>query len=281
MDPRVALLREYYRDLPKDRVKVEIHQHGFDYLDSMLSDGMRLEYGELTLTGLLHKYKFAGVTEQRLDELLLSHVEKACNVCLYFGAPKSGLFCFNLDNNRKVNNTELIPEIELTVRALRDRLAALGCEPLVIASGRGYHLWGRLQEQADNEQLYAFMLGAAVQAMVAMHNLGGYDHRRIKFNFYPDPRTRDTVSLRLFGSEHAKNRVFSRVLAPEGLLDEAASWRQFELHMAERTIARKTFEEACRAVSQNDPAHAQPPRAVLAARLGEWARSLNRPEKGD
>jgi hypothetical protein len=279
MDPRVALLKEYYRGLPKDRVKVEIHRHGFDYLDSMLSDGMRLEYGELTLSGLLHKYKFAGVTEQRLDQLLLSHVEKTCNVCLYFGAPKSGLFCFNLDNNHKVNNTELIPEIELTVRALRDRLAALGCEPLVIASGRGYHLWGRLSEAVENERLYDFMLRAAVQAMVAMHKRGGYDYRRIKFNFYPDPRTRDTVSLRLFGSEHAKNRVFSRVLTPEGLLDEAASWGHFERHMADHTIAPETFEEAFRAISPEDPAPARPPTAVLSARLGDWVRSLNRPPR--
>jgi hypothetical protein len=123
------------------------------------------------------------------------------------------------------------------------------------------------------------MLRTAVQAMVAMHNRGGYDYRRIKFNFYPDPRTRDTVSLRLFGSEHAKNRVFSRVLAPEGLLDEAASWRHFERHLAVGTIDPVTFEGACRAIMAKDPAPARPPRAVLAARLGAWARSLSRPPK--
>ena len=249
MDPRVELLKEFYRALPKDRAKVETYQHGFDFLQSMLSDGTKLEYGELTLVGLLHKYKLTGIPEQRMDELLLAHVNKACNVCLYFGFPQSGIFCFNLDNNHKTNNTELIPELELTVRSLRERLAALDCEPLVIVSGRGYHVWGRLSGAVENVRLYDFMLRAAVQTMAALHNLGGYDHRRIKFNFYPDPRTRDTVSLRLFGSEHMKNKVFSRVLTTDGLLDEAASWKHFERHLTNRTISQATFEDAYRAVS--------------------------------
>jgi len=234
--------------MPKDRAKVETYRHGFEFLDAMLSGRMKLEYGELTLVGLLHKYKFTDIPERRMDELLLSHVEKTCNLCLYFGSPKSSLFCFNLDNNHKVNNTELIPELEITVQALRKDLANLGCDPLIIASGRGYHAWGRLSGPVENDRLHAFMSRAAVRAMASMHNRDGYDHRRIKFNFYPDPRTHDTVSLRLFGSEHVKNKVFSRVLAPEGLLDEAASWKHFERHLADRTISPAAFEDAFRAM---------------------------------
>jgi len=253
VDPRVALLKEFYRGLPKDRVKVETYQHGFDFLGKMLSDGVKLEYGELTLVGLLHKYKLTDIPEARMDELLQSHVEKSCNVCLYFGYPESSLFCFNLDNNRIANNTELIPEVELTVRALGERLAALGCEPLILASGRGYHLWGRLDGAVESDRLHQFMQRAAVKSMVSLHTHSGYDHRKIKFSYYPDPRTRDIVSLRLFGTEHVKNKVFNRVLTADGLLDEAASWGYFERYLANRTISRGTFEDAYRALSPEAP----------------------------
>jgi len=47
--------------------------------------------------------------------------------------------------------------------------------------------------------------------------------------------------LRLFGSEHSKNKVFSHVLAGETLLDEASSWKAFEEHLGKRTISVETF----------------------------------------
>jgi hypothetical protein len=87
------------------------------------------------------------------------------------------------------------------------------------------------------------MVRCAARALAASFAEGG-DHRRIKFNFYPDPRTDNAVSLRLFGSEHAKNGVFSHVLAPEGLLDEAASWAWFEDHLSKRTVPAAVFARA-------------------------------------
>jgi hypothetical protein len=244
VDPRVALLLEFYRGLPKDRVKIETREHGFDFLASILTDGVTLEYGELTLAGLLHKYKLANLPESRLVALVNAHVEKRCNVCLYFDDQANDVFCFNLDNNHKVDNTRIIPETALAIDALRRRLATLGCEPLVVASGRGYHAWCRLDEPAPNAALYRFMLHAAATALSAVHD-AGLDHRKVKFNLYPDTRTRDTVSLRLFGSEHAKNGVFSHVVTPDGALDEAASWRCFEGHLRSSTIPAARFREAC------------------------------------
>jgi hypothetical protein len=243
MDPRVTLLREFYGGLPMDRAKVETQQHGFAFLDTILTDGISLEYGELTLSGLLHKYKLAGIPRHRMDELLMAHVEKRCNVCLYFDDRASNTFCFNLDNNHKTNNTVVIPEMETAVRATRRSLEEVGCAPLVIASGRGFHLWCRTERAIENDRLYEFMRRIAVLTMAALHKEGS-DHRKVKFNVYPDRRTRDTVSLRLFGSEHAKNRVFSRVLTREGLLDEEQSWAHFEDHLRTKTIQEDTFDRA-------------------------------------
>jgi hypothetical protein len=243
MDPRVTLLREFYGGLPMDRAKVETQQHGFAFLETLLTDGISLEYGELTLSGLLHKYKLSGIPRHRMDELLKAHLEKRCNVCLYFHDRASNTFCFNLDNNHKTNNTALIPEMETAVRVTRSTLEAVGCVPLIIASGRGFHIWCRTDRAIDNERLYEFMRRVSVLAMATLHK-DGSDHRKIKFNVYPDRRTRDTVSLRLFGSEHAKNRVFSSVLTPGGLLDEDQSWIYFEDHLRTKTISEDAFDQA-------------------------------------
>jgi hypothetical protein len=243
MDRRIGLLREFYSGMPRDRAKLETRLHGFAFLDKLLSDGVTLEYGELTLTDLLHKYKLANVPEKRMEGLFRSHVAKECNLCLYFDDRANDLFCFNLDNNHKTNNTAIIPEMELAVGVLRERLGRLGCEPLVVASGRGFHLWCRLECKVDNDRLYNFMLRSAAMTVAAIDRKGG-DYNRIKVNLYPDRRIRDVVSLRLFGSEHAKNRVFSRVLAREGLLDEKESWVGFERYLREGSIPLARFNEA-------------------------------------
>jgi hypothetical protein len=243
VDPRVTLLKEFYRGLPKDRAKLETSERGFPFLDALLAGGERLEYGELTLSGLLHKYKLAGIPEARMDGFLLSHVEKACNVCLYFGDRANETFCFNMDNNFKQNSREMIPEMEMAVRLLAENLRHLGCEPLIVASGRGYHVWVRLDAPVANERLYKFMLHTAVSSWAGLH-AQGRDYHRVKFNFYPDPRTQNVVSLRLFGSLHARDKVFSRVLAPEGLLDESASWEYFASHLRTKTFTVASFEAA-------------------------------------
>src|SRR6202522_3755787 len=201
MDAKPRLLKEFYRGLPKDRAKVETYEHGFEYLERMLAGGAALEYGEMAAAGLLHKYKFSNMPEEQMDEFMNAHIAKACNLCLYFVQVDNSLFCFNLDNNHKTNNMVAIPEMTLVVELLREILTGAGCEALVIASGRGYHLWCRLEAAVENERLYQFMVRSMAKALLGLHKQG-FDHNKIKANFYPDPRARDVVSLRLFGSLH-------------------------------------------------------------------------------
>ena len=247
MDSRIALLREFSRGFIPGTVKVETEQHGFAYLEQLLADGVSLNYGELTAVRLLHKYKLTRVSDSRMDELLRAHLAKTCNVCRYFAAGANDVFCFNLDNNHKSDNTRVIPELALAVELLGESLRALELEPLVVASGRGYHVWCRLAEPVANERLYDFMLRAAVRTLMSFQPRG-LDHRKIKFNFYPDRRIHDLVSLRLFGSDHARNRVFSFIRTPAGLLSETDSWSHFEDFMANRTISLARFEAASAAL---------------------------------
>lgn len=243
MDRRLALIKTFYRGLPTDRVKLEVSAYGFDFLAQLERRGIQLEYGELTLTETLHKYKLAKITEPQMDELLSWHVAKLCNVCLYFDRQANPLFSFNLDNNHAHDGSRLIPEVQLAVRALVERLNAIGCNPLVTASGRGYHVWCRLEVPIANERLYSLMLHTAAGALLTLH-LQGFDTNNMKFNLYPDVRIQDRVSLRLFGSEHAKNHVFSCILNGETLLDEEASWAYFQHHVENKTVTAEVFDKA-------------------------------------
>ena len=93
------------------------------------------------------------------------------------------------------------------------------------------------------------MLRHAATTLAELHRQG-FDHHQIKFNFYPDPRNRHVVSLRLFGSRQVRSKIFSRVLAPDGLLDEAASWEYCADYLKARTIPVARFEAAHGAVSE-------------------------------
>ncbi len=249
MDRRVALLKAFYRGLPTDRVKLEVSAYGFDFLAQLEARGIQLDYGELTLTEVLHKYKLANITQSQVDELLAWHVAKLCNVCLYFDRRANSVYSFNLDNNHAQGGSRLIPEVQLAVRALVRRLEALDCKPLAIASGRGYHVWGRLEAPVANERLYPFLLQVAADSLMAVQQRG-FDTDNVKVNLYPDVRIQDLVSLRLFGSEHAKNHVFSCILDGETLLNEEASWAYFEDHLVNKTVSRNSFDTAYRAAVQ-------------------------------
>jgi hypothetical protein len=254
MDPRVILLKEFSRGFRKGKAKIEAEQFGFAYLDGLLSDGAVLEYGELTATRLLHKYKIVSISDHKMDELLQMHVLKECNVCMYFGAEKNDVLSFNMDNNHIVHNTKIIPEMSLARDTLRNCLLELECDPLIIASGRGYHVWLRFDTPIENELLYQFMIRAAACALVPFQT-SGYDRQTIKFSFYPDIQINDVVSLRLFGSEHSKNKVFSQVFTPEGLLDEDKSWTYFEHFLRNRSTSLQTFRSALDRLNQRTAGH--------------------------
>ena len=254
MDWKVGLIKAFYQGLPLDRAKVETSRFGFEFLDQLLCGGINLEYGELTLSNVLHKYKLTNIPVSRMNDLLRSHVQKHCNVCLYFGEHENQILCFNLDNNHKLNNTVVIAEIALAARSLAELLTGIQCEPLVVASGRGYHVWCRLQSPVANARLHEFMLHAAAIVLLAVHQQG-LDPHKVKFNFYPDPRINDIVSLRLFGSEHAKNKVFSCILTPAGLLDEQASWEFFDGYLRSKTIGLPAFDKALALLKSGSTEH--------------------------
>jgi len=228
--------------MQKDKIKLESNCYGFEFLNTLLSHDIKLEYGELT-SSLIHKYKLVNIPEYRMDTLLQGHINKYYNVCLYFDEMANNIFCFNLDNNFKENNTALIPEMQYAVTKLTKHLTELGIEPLVIVSGRGYHVWCRLYEPIDNKQLHNFMLQMVAKTLEALH-IKGYNYNRVKFNMYPNNEIINTVSLRFFGSEHVKNKIFSYVYVNSSVLGEEDSWKFFADYLKNKTISKEQFMQA-------------------------------------
>lgn len=243
MDPRVRLLEDFSKGFVRDKAKIEAELFGFEFLESLLSGGAALEYGALTDIRMLHRYKLVDISEHKMSQLIQLHVMKQLNVCRYFGAEKNDVFCFNLDNNHKTDNTVIIPELSTALDTLRTCLLGLGCEPLVVASGRGYHVSLRLDVPMENALLYRFMIAIAARALLPLLTRGD-DHRNVKINFYPDVNIVDVVSLRLFGTAHAKNQTFSHVFTPNGLLNEDDSWKYFEHFMRNGTTTSGTIVSA-------------------------------------
>jgi hypothetical protein len=248
MDPRIGLLRAFARGFAVGAAKVETARHGLRFLDELLGGGGRLEYGELTPLRLVHRYKVVDIPDDRMDDLMRAHVDKELNVCRYFNPAANDTFCFNLDNNHRTNNTVVIPEMDLAIRALRRYLCEMGCAPLIVASGRGFHAWCRLTEAVDNDRLYGFMLPVAALALASVH-AAGYDHRNVKVNLYPHVQLQNAVSLRLFGSNHAKTGVFSHVWTVNGLLGEGASWDAFEEFVRDPKVSPGEFDAASMALA--------------------------------
>ncbi|VBB06713.1 Hypothetical protein LUCI_1949 [Lucifera butyrica] len=246
MDTRVKLLKEFYSTMQTGKLKLESREYGFDFLDRLLSTGLLLEYGELA-SGLIHKYKLSNVSEEQLNYLLQEHVNKGCNVCLYFNEAANNTFCFNLDHNYKLSNTAPKPEIGIAAGLLTGYLEELDMKPLVTTSGRGYHFWTRLDEPVDNNQLYDFMLRMAARTLAGLHE-NGYDYNKIKLNMYPNNKIIHRSSLRLFGSEHVKNKIFSYIRTKTGIVNEEHSWQYFADYLINGTISRESFAKAYNAV---------------------------------
>jgi hypothetical protein len=242
MDNKVKLLQEFFAGMQKDKVKVETKAHGFDYLEELVALGAVLEYCQLSLN-LVHKYRLLQVPPGQLTGLLQDHVKQQCNVCLYFSPEENTVFCLNLDNNHKDNDREVIPEMVFAVNNLTADLAQLGICPLIIVSGRGYHIWCRLAQPVNNEKLHWFLLRLVAKTMAAMHNQG-YDYQMVKFNMYPNNKIVQLVSIRLFGSKHVNNEEFSSVFTVDGLLSEAESWDFFADYVKNHQISPAVFAQA-------------------------------------
>ena len=243
MDTRVILLETFYATMSRDKLKLESKSYGFDFVNKLTVDGAILDYGQLD-DNFVHKYRLLQVPEACRSLLLQGHVNQDYNVCLYFHKTANNVLCFNLDNNYKDRNTEVIQEMNLAVQYLQQHLRRYGMEALVLKSGRGYHLWCRFNEPIENRQLYGFMVRMAAKTWASLH-MSNHDYHTIKFNMGPNPNVVNVVSLRLFGSRHVKTGVFSHVQTQDGILNEAASWRYFEDYMLNKTISKEQFSLVC------------------------------------
>lgn len=239
-DSRVELLKQFYSSIDKTTMKLEVLDYGFDFIKTMENAGITVDYVELK--GIIHKYKFKNIKPLIYDYLIKQHIEQSGNVCGYFHKTHNNVFAFNLDNAHKDKNTEPTSQMKATVQIMRKYLNAVGIEPLITNSGRGYHLWVRLDKPIANEKIQDFMIKINARTQVTIGDFG-MDKDKIMISMYPN---KDTTygSLRLFGSKHVKNQEFSHVITKDGVLDEMQSWIYFSNYINQHTITEEQLERA-------------------------------------
>lgn len=228
--------------MQNDKAKLETKKHGFEFLEELCRTGVTVDYGELT-ANLVNKYRVTSIEPEAMEQLLLNHINQKDNLCLYFGSESSSLFCLNLDNNYTNETCAIIPEMKPALAFLREHFHSFGIVPLIIESGRGYHLWCRVDSPVANERLHEFLLRISAFTMASLHD-SGINHNNIKFTIYPDPRTVNHASLRLFGSKQIRTERFSFVTYENHQLDEADSWKEFERYLTAETISIADFISA-------------------------------------
>lgn len=239
---KLDLLKEFCSGLPLGSVKVETSEHGWGFLNETLKAGGKLDYGEADGRGA-YKYKFRGLSEQTLNQLLVRHVEQTCNVCLYFSEGANACCCINLDVNLRTCDDTLRMEMDLMVRFLTNLFSRLGIAHLIVASGRGYHLWCGFTEPISNEHLFRWMIRSVANAIGEIYPREA-DRGRIKANFFPDPRVLGMASLRLFGTKHATTGMFSHVIVDGQMLNESDSWKAFQDYTSRRRVSGQRFYES-------------------------------------
>ena len=236
---RVEMIKEFYSSMSNDSLKLEMKDYGFELLRLFKMSDTVLDYGELHAR--ISKYRLSNVRPEVFDYLLYQHVEQHGNVCLYFGKQANNAFAFNLDNSKREGNTEIIQELKTTADIIVDLLNFTGIEPLVYLSGRGYHIWVRVDEPIDNELIADFMEEIRIWTKIIQKERD-VDSTKVHISRYPNDNEQQTHSLRLFGSKHVKNQEFSCIRTKDGrVLDELYSWRYFNKYILDGTITKDQF----------------------------------------
>ncbi|SDF41855.1 hypothetical protein [Sporolituus thermophilus] len=219
IEQKLALLKKFYSCMKPNVLKLEVNDFGFDFIDIMRKAGVVVDYVDFKKN--IHKYRLH-VSQQVYDYLLLHHIKQNGNVCGYFDDYANDILCFNIDSRGiSPEETYLVAEYVYIYLKLENIL------PLMVESGRGYHIWVRLNERQDNEKIYSFSRRIASSVTYILQNQG-IDMEKVFITIYPTPGYTQGYSLRLFGSRHVRTGEFSHVVLPGiGMLNENESWRYF------------------------------------------------------
>jgi len=237
MDSRIILLNKFY-SIDKTKAKIESRDKGIEYLDSLQKNSV-FEYGEFK--NGIYKYKLSDISSTRFDEMLNEHIETKFNLCAYFNKERNNNFAFNLDYSGMPTN-----DVKVATLLLMQNLIKLDIYPLIIKSGRGYHMWCKIDEKIENTKLTSFMTKLK-QVSIFKTKRDGFDTENVNCTQYPRANIND-ISLRIFGSSHIDTGMFSSVVTEininDKLLDISESWNYFEWYINNRTITKACFDNA-------------------------------------
>jgi len=243
---KIKLLKEFYNTIDRNVIKLGLKDYGFDLL-KMFHDELTVDY--VSLEKAYHWYRLSNISPQRFDYFLKHHIEQNGNICGYFDKTANSVFAFNLDAKPETTKEE----IEATRYILTGILVTLGIKPLVVVSGRGYHIWVKLEQPIDNDRIGLFMFTVCKRITWFLEQ-NSLKSDSVDIGRYPHGEEKQRNSLRLFGSRHVDTLQFSNVVdygyykdANEGwyeILNEKKSWEYFERYLMKGQISVETFDDA-------------------------------------
>lgn len=237
---KITLLREFYRDMQWNMCKLETTDYGWKAIKAI--EGMDANVDYVEFTSLIHKYRLSNVNNWLMEYFLQKHIEQKCNICMYYGEKENSLISFNLDT--KIRDAKKIThEVKGMCNAIVSCLNKLDIEPLVIVSGRGYHIHCRLEKPVDNNTLLHFMIIIELWARETLKNNNISDDM-VNVSKYPHREGNTCVSLRMFGSKHIKKEIFSHICTHATVLSEEDSWNYFKDYLDNGIIPIDTFDKA-------------------------------------
>ena len=230
---KLELLKQYFESVSRSVIKYEtIQNYGFDFLNTIKDN---IVYTELLKN--ISKYKLQNLTEEQFDTYLMKHIEKQDNVCAYFNTKANNVFIFNIDEEKK-------GLANATAKYMYNFLVLAGIEPMMLKSGRGWHLWCRLTQRVPNAIIADYMIQIILITTLWL-KFEGYDEKKVNISRYPMYPEKQSNSLRFPMSYHVRTKEFSNVSHPiRGELSEEESWDFLKEHMETKSLTVEEFKQS-------------------------------------
>jgi hypothetical protein len=224
---RIELLKVFYRSMDLSLVKWETCMRGWDYIKE-LEQNCTIDY----IQGVddVTKYRLSDIPSKYMHWLLDLHVRSGGNVCGYFDMYNNNCFAFNLDVDKDEDRWQADKARDIIVYTL---IEIANLKPIIIKSGRGYHIWVSLLELVPNKAIHDLF-------DLVMIRIPSDELTALQIHKYPFFKESKRNSLRLFGSKHVRTDEFSGVMQPYSnkVLSVDQSWMYINNYVKNRVNAK-------------------------------------------
>lgn len=238
MNERSLALNKFCHNFDTTQIKIETKLSGLEFLAKLTSQAT-LDYVEFKKN--IHKYRLSQIPPTLFTDLIEKHINCRLNLCVYFAKQRSNKLALNFDQAKRHT-----VDVKISALIATSLLSQLDLSPLLIYSGRGYHLWCTFNRDIANEDLVRFLQN--IKSIIAYEvKIRGGNPENVNLTCYPGIDTGKN-SLRLFGSNHVKTGRFSSIVTQiavdDVMLNANDSWNYFTNYINTKVTLTNTFDKA-------------------------------------